>query len=234
MCSLLSGLVGLFLVFNFDFNSAIYAISIAAFFDFIDGFAARILNATSLFGKELDSLSDMVSFGVLPGVAGAIFTAHVLGVYVLSDLYKVSLLDLTVIFFPLLITIFSALRLAKFNIDENQTDSFIGVPTPAITLFVFGFILFMQSYGAFIADKPVLLRIVLSLVFLFSAVMLVVPLKLFALKFKSIALNKNWYRYLLLLVSLLLLIYLGFIGFVIIIPTYILFSIGLTIFCTKK
>lgn len=234
MCSLLSGLAALFLVFNSDFSSAVYAIFIAAFFDFIDGFAARLLNVTSAFGKELDSLSDMVSFGVLPGVAGAVFSANVLGVYHFSDLHNTNSLDLFIIFIPLLITVFSALRLAKFNIDENQKDSFIGAPTPAITLFVFAFILAVQSHGGAMYDKGLLLRVLLSVVFFTSAIMLVLPVKLFALKFKNIIFKENWYRYFLLVGGLFLLIYFGFLGFVIIIPSYIILSVGLNLFCNKE
>ena len=141
MFSLLSGITALFFVFNTDFQSAMIAIFVAAFFDFIDGFTARLLNATSEFGVQLDSLSDMVSFGIVSAVAASVFTASVIGLHDIDQISLIRPLDLTVICLPLLIAVGSALRLAKFNIDKNQKSHFIGLPTPANTLFVFAFIL---------------------------------------------------------------------------------------------
>ncbi|RZM21023.1 MAG: CDP-diacylglycerol--serine O-phosphatidyltransferase, partial [Pedobacter sp.] len=115
--NLLSGCIGIVFAFQGQLDLAAYAVLISGIFDFFDGFSARLLNVKSLIGKELDSLADMVSFGFLPGV-------------VMFKLLDQS--DYTSPYLPFigfLITIFSALRLAKFNIDERQTEDFIGLNT---------------------------------------------------------------------------------------------------------
>ncbi|MCR5561224.1 MAG: CDP-alcohol phosphatidyltransferase family protein [Bacteroidales bacterium] len=112
-CNLLSGIVGLYFAFKGLPEAAFLCMLAAAMFDFLDGFAARIFKASSPIGGQLDSLSDVVSFGVLPAV--------MLSVHSLNPL-------------PLLIAVFSAVRLAKFNIDERQHSSFLGLPTPGAAL----------------------------------------------------------------------------------------------------
>ena len=118
--NLLCGVVGVILSLDGHLEGGFCLMLAAAVCDFFDGFAARLLNATSPVGKELDSLSDVVSFGVLPAIM----------------LYMVSGDGVRFMkFFPLLLAAFSAYRLAKFNLDERQTTSFIGLPTPANALF---------------------------------------------------------------------------------------------------
>ncbi|MFB6343949.1 CDP-alcohol phosphatidyltransferase family protein [Saccharicrinis sp. FJH2] len=234
MFSLLSGITALFFVFNTDFKSAMIAILVAAFFDFTDGFAARLLHATSEFGVQLDSLSDMVSFGVVPAAAATVFTASVIGLHDIDQVSLMRFIDLAVICLPLLIAVGSALRLAKFNIDKNQKSHFIGLPTPANTLFVIAFILFIKSQGAVFADNGMFLKGLLAVVFLFSAIMLVLPINLFALKFKSFRFSENWYRFLLLIAGLFALMFWGLKSFTVIIPFYIILSVILNIFSKES
>ncbi len=158
----------------------------ACIFDFFDGFAARWLKVSSPIGKELDSLADMVSFGVLPAIT----------MFTWLDRFH---LPAPVPYTALLLAIFSALRLAKFNVDDRQTDSFIGLPTPANALFITA-LPFLPAFlqGAF--QEPWLL-VAISVTF---SALLVAPLELFALKFKDFSWKHNSLRFTFLLVSVFL------------------------------
>ncbi len=119
--NLLFGVLGVISTFNGRFDLAFYAMLAAAVCDFCDGLSARLLKAYSELGKQLDSLADMVSFGVLPSLMAHKLMADILG-------------DTFFIYIPLLIAVFSAVRLAKFNIDERQSENFIGLATPACAM----------------------------------------------------------------------------------------------------
>jgi CDP-diacylglycerol--serine O-phosphatidyltransferase len=214
--NLLCGCLGLISVFgNYPVEPA-YFIWAACVFDFFDGFAARALNVSSPIGKELDSLADMVSFGVLPAMAmyqwidssgGRSWLAYV----------------------ALMIAIFSALRLAKFNVDTRQTDSFIGVPTPANALFLTSLVFLPDSIKAIIFTAPVLTGITIVFSFL-----LVAPFELFALKFKDFTWTNNQLRFTFLGLSVLLLILFKAGALPIIILSYILISLGSRVLAGKK
>jgi CDP-diacylglycerol---serine O-phosphatidyltransferase len=214
--NLLCGCLGLISVFgNYPVEPA-YFIWAACVFDFFDGFAARALNVSSPIGKELDSLADMVSFGVLPAMAmfqwidssgGRSWLAYV----------------------ALMIAIFSALRLAKFNVDTRQADSFIGVPTPANALFLTSLVFLPDSIKAIIFTAPVLTTITIVFSFL-----LVAPFELFALKFKDFTWTNNQLRFTFLGLSVLLLILFKAGALPIIILSYILISLGSRVLAGKK
>ena len=181
--NLFSGSIGVWLAFNDNYVGATVAILLSALFDFFDGTAARILKAYSPLGKELDSLADVVSFGLLPGAI------------VFSMLSSGGIEYYT--FLAFLIPIFSAIRLAKFNIDERQTSSFIGLPTPANAIFWGGLSVsfstwFMENHWA-----------LLILTVLFS-LLLVAELPMFGLKFKNLKWKGNESQYIFLLVSIVL------------------------------
>jgi len=165
--NLFSGCVGVWFAFNGNYPGVALAVIFSAIFDFLDGMSARLLKAYSPMGKELDSLADVVSFGLLPG-------ATVFNMLSVDYIHSYAYLGF-------LLTIFSALRLAKFNIDERQTSSFIGLPTPANAIFWAGIALAFSSW--FIAHPLVLL----GLTVLFSY-LLVAEIPMFSLKFK----NLNW------------------------------------------
>lgn len=202
-------------------------VGISCVFDFIDGFAARMLKVHSEIGKQLDSLADMVSFGVVPGVMMYYFlrASMVMSMGNPSDANTFSSNAILVFpYFGFLITIFSAIRLAKFNIDTRQSDSFIGVPTPANTIFI--------AFLPIALDKVKgdLLHFVLNPFFLvgivvISSFLLVAPLPLFALKFKNFSWVANKIRFIFLALSLLLLIVFQFVGIPLIIILYIVLSI---------
>lgn len=208
--NLLTGMVGIYLVLGGDLAMGAYCIFLAAIFDFLDGFVARMLKVQGEMGKQLDSLADMVTFGVLPAV---IMLKMIEGV---TD-------SVYLPFLGLLIGIFSAWRLAKFNIDERQTDRFIGVPTPANALLI--------STLPFLAEKSAVARQLLdSQWFLVGATLatcylLVAELPLIALKFKNYKLQTNLFRYAVLLFSAISLIFLGIAGIPFAIILYIASSI---------
>nr|WP_262895386.1 CDP-diacylglycerol--serine O-phosphatidyltransferase [Penaeicola halotolerans] len=208
-CNLFSGFMGIIFVANYDLVGAAVMIWVAAGFDFLDGFAARLLNAQSPIGKDLDSLADAVTFGVLP--AFIMFTL----------LDKVALYD-HVALVAGLIAVASVVRLAKFNHDERQSDRFIGLPTPANALLISGLPFLMEQstwWRSYLERPDVLVFLILSLSYLLLA-----QLPLIALKFKSFALKPNIFRYLLIVLS----IGLGVIGGVAALPAIILLYLVLS------
>jgi len=215
--NLFSGCLALYFAFQGELVTTAYLVGIAAIFDFLDGMLARLLKAYSEIGKQLDSLADMVSFGVVPGTI----------MFMLLQRAETPLTGTPAALLPFLgflITIFSALRLAKFNIDTRQTSSFIGLPTPACTLFVASLPLILETgdllHYAIILNPFVLLALTVLLSFL-----LVAELPLFALKFSSLAWQENAVRFIFLGLSLILLALLNFAAIPLIIVLYILLSI---------
>ncbi len=210
------------LVFVFKGEIALFSLFVAAslVFDFLDGFVARALNAYSAMGKELDSLADMVTFGLVPGaVMYHLFINSVpLVLYMDQDWAKVAG------FFPFIITVFSALRLAKFNIDTRQTDSFLGMPTPAVTIFVIGLALIIQ-YDRFHLTPTLLNTYFIGGLSMVLCFLLVSEIPLFALKFKSFTWAANKAQYLLLAVGLLMVIILQFVAIPLLILFYLILSL---------
>lgn len=200
IANLACGFVGIQQVFEGNLQNASYCIYLAAIFDFLDGFVARLFKSTSELGKQLDSLCDVVSFGVLPGFM----------VFALLVEYK---------WIAIIIPLFSALRLAKFNVDERQSESFRGVPTPMNALFVSSltFVLNESIVSAEINGFSIALVV-------FASLMLVVEMPLIALKFSTFGFRENIYKYLLLFLSLVFVVLLKWDSFVFIYFTYLLFS----------
>ena len=203
--NLFSGCVAVYLGFDGLYGWAFFFILLSAVFDFFDGFAARLLKAYSPIGKELDSLADVVSFGVAPG-------AMVFSVLMQSELHAVLSLA------AFLIPVFAALRLAKFNLDERQSTSFLGLPVPANAIFWGGL---LYSYAPFFAEEPWLLC---ALVLLFCTLM-VTEIPMFSLKMKSAAWRHNKVQYIYLLGCVVLLATMWDDAFAPIIAWYIAFSI---------
>ncbi|MDR3327053.1 MAG: CDP-diacylglycerol--serine O-phosphatidyltransferase [Prevotellaceae bacterium] len=203
ICNLLCGSVAVLSAYNADYTVTVILVLAAAVFDFLDGFAARLLKAYSPIGKELDSLADMISFGLAPAV-------------VACTLLKASGLQ-EFAYVGLLIAAFSALRLAKFNIDERQTSSFIGLPTPANAIFWVGLAYpYNQSIG-----NCQCVTIGLTGLILLSCFLLVCNLPMYSLKFKSFNAKENFWQILLVAHSIMFLILLQ----VRALPTIILFYV---------
>ena len=208
-------------VYIFKGEIPVFALLIVAclIFDFLDGFLARSLNAYSDMGKQLDSLADMVSFGFVPGaIMYHLFLSSVPIVLLQDELWARALA-----FFPFIITVFSALRLAKFNIDTRQTHHFIGLPTPAATIFVLG--LAMILYDDRFHLTPTLLNsYFLAGISMVLSYLLVSDMPLFSLKFNSFKWHSNKDQYLLLILSIVSLIVFGAAGLSLIIILYIILS----------
>lgn len=197
-------------------------IVVAAVLDFFDGFVARALKAHSDIGKQLDSLADMVSFGVAPGMIFYMLAGKCFG----TDGFCINT------YLPLLIVVFSAIRLANFNIDTRQSDSFIGMPTPANAIFIAS-IPFIQSHDV-LGIAPVFQNEYFLKFFpLVSAYLLVAEIPLLALKFKSFGLKGNEYRYALIVLAVLSIIIFNYTGVALSILLYLLISI-IHNFQTKK
>lgn len=214
--------------------TAAYLVVAAAVFDFFDGFAARLLNAKTPIGGDLDSLADMVTFGVVPGMMLLHYLLENLG---LSVDGISSFLENPVLLVPFLVPIFSALRLAKFNVDTRQTDSFRGLPTPASALWVISIPLIIEFMPfhiwwepeSVIVDKWFILSSAIGL----SALM-VSDIPLLAMKFKSFGWKGNELRFIFLIISVVLLIILRPVAIPIILSLYLLLSVINNLFLAKK
>ena len=214
-CNLLSGCIAATYAFEGAYTIAFICIIMGAVFDFFDGLTARALKVSSPIGKELDSLADVVTFGFAP--ATMVFN----WLRECTDVHLNASPAFVVPFLAFLLVAFSALRLAKFNVDERQTSSFIGLPTPANALFWGALVL--GSHDT-IVSSPYGWMLVIALVVLFSW-LLVAEIPMFSLKFKSLAWKANRTAYIFLLVSLVLLIFLGLNGLSAVIGWYIILSI---------
>ncbi|NJB81759.1 CDP-alcohol phosphatidyltransferase family protein [Wenyingzhuangia aestuarii] len=223
LLNLLSGCLAVVYAVNNQIQSAVLFVMLGILFDFFDGFAARLLHVQSELGKQLDSLADMVTSGVVPGI-----------VMVQMLLKSGNSEPLTYIDgfenFPFLamvgfsITLASCYRLANFNIDENQTENFVGLPTPANTLFILSLPLMHvypeYQYISYIVDN----QYVLLLVTVLSCYMLNANIELFALKFKTFAFAENKLKYIFLLLSIVLIVVIKLAAIPAIILMYLLLS----------
>ena len=200
------------------------------FFDFFDGLAARLLKAQSEIGLQLDSLADVITSGVVPGVV--MFQLLNLSIFghmqTLTEIFSLEGWNVSFNnYLPLLglmIVIASAYRLAKFNVDTRQTSGFIGLPTPANTLLILSFPLILQFQFSDLAETMILNKWFLIGMTLLSCVLLNAEIPLFALKFKTWDFKSNAVRYVFLLLCIVLLVFLKFLAIPFIILIYILLS----------
>jgi CDP-diacylglycerol--serine O-phosphatidyltransferase len=228
--NLIGGILAIIFAITGKLEWSPYCIFISAIFDFLDGFVARILKVQSELGKQLDSLADMVTFGVAPGVIVMVMLSSwnsTLNQYdFLSFESNTELMGI-----GLIIPVFALFRLAKFNLDTRQTSSFIGLPTPAMTLFFAAIpILVISGSQSLIGWQVNLASIFTNSTFLIistliMSIMMVVELPLFALKFNGFKWNKNKLRYIFLTISLGLFATLLFWSIPIIIILYLFLSI---------
>ena len=229
--NLLCGCVAIIFAVSGDLIAASVFVFLGIFFDFFDGLAARLLNVQSDVGLELDSLADMVTSGVAPAIVmvqllSESFYGHSFSINEVSSVpgWNVSIGR----FWPLLgllIAIASAYRLAKFNIDTRQTDSFIGLPTPAFTLFIFSLPLILHFQSSEWVEGIILNKWFLIGVTIIGSLLLNAEIPLFALKFKTWSLKSNAIRYIFLVLCAVLLVLLKFIAIPIIILMYIVMSL---------
>lgn len=228
LINLLSGTIAVMLAVEGNLVLAGVFVLIGIFFDFFDGLVARILNVQSELGKQLDSLADMVTSGVVPGIIMYQLLKQSSVLWNEEGISPTSLFTEGIAYLPLLgliITLASAYRLANFNIDERQSTSFIGLPTPAATLFVISLPFIMQYNSCDFAvellkNQWFLITVTLVLSYLMNA-----NIPLFSLKFKDFSFKNNAIKYIFIITSILLLIFLQFVAIPIIIVLYVLFSV---------
>ncbi|SEE54107.1 CDP-diacylglycerol---serine O-phosphatidyltransferase [Tenacibaculum sp. MAR_2010_89] len=225
--NLLCGTIATIFAVKGDFVGTAVLVIIGIGLDFFDGFAARLLKVQGELGKQLDSLADMVTSGVVPGIVMLQLLVNAIDIdavgYFGIDEYGRSGSNLP--YLGLLLTLGAGYRLAKFNIDERQSDSFIGLPTPAMSLFVISLPLILEysGYSFFnniVQNKYFLIVITVLLTFIMNT-----ELPLFSLKFKTFSFKENIVKYLFLIASLILLVALKFVAIPIIILLYIVVSL---------
>ncbi len=220
LLNLLCGCIALVSVFHGRIDHAAILVVIAGILDFLDGFVARMMNAHSELGKQLDSLADMVTFGVVPGVI--LFNLMLQSSYFAT--FESRLLFSVLKYYMFIVTLFSCLRLAKFNIDPRQTTYFIGLNTPTNTFMILALPLILRhdsfGLGSFILNPFILVGIA-SL----SAFLLVAEIPFISLKFKSLKWNDNRPQYLLILGALLLLIAFRYAGPPLVVIFYLILSL---------
>jgi CDP-diacylglycerol--serine O-phosphatidyltransferase len=229
--NLVCGCVAIMFAVSGDLVSASFFAFAGIFLDFFDGLAARVLNAQSQVGLQLDSLADVVTSGVLPGIVmvqllSEALTGKSLDISaIFSDTANSTSIESYLPFIGLLIAVASGYRLAKFNVDTRQTTSFIGLPVPANTLLILSLPLILSFQASQQITEVILTPWFLIVITLVSCVLLNAEIPLFGLKFKTWNFKDNAVRYLFLISSILLLVVLKFIAIPIIIFLYILVSL---------
>lgn len=229
LLNLFSGCIAVIMAVENELFLAVVFVVLGIVFDFFDGFVARILNVKSDLGLQLDSLADMITSGLMPGLVMFKLLEKVSHPFpvdltsVLKGTYNVPYSFLPLI--GLLITLASCYRLAKFNIDTRQTDSFIGLPTPANTLLILSFPLILLSNEIEWVNTLILNKWFLIVISLLSCYLLNAELPLFSLKMKSFKFKDNTVRYLFLISSVLFLFVFGYLAIPLIILCYILLSL---------
>ncbi|MBQ3631074.1 MAG: CDP-diacylglycerol--serine O-phosphatidyltransferase [Prevotella sp.] len=215
-CNLICGCIATFWAFQGDYMLALLFIILGAVFDFFDGMTARLLGVSSPIGKELDSLADVVTFGFAP--SAMLFN------------FLCTIVPCSMAYIPYLAFImaaFSALRLAKFNLDERQAMGFIGLPTPANALFWASLAAGWQWKTLFepYPTAPAWVAAIVLAMMLVSCWLLVSEVPMFALKFKHWGWKGNEVKYLFLLTSAVLIVVLGTLGIAAVIAWYVLLSL---------
>ena len=218
LMNLLSGTLAILFILRDELVLGSLCITVALVLDFLDGFFARLLHAQTPIGEQLDSLADLVSFGLAPG-------------YILWSLMRMNFLQEGISFSDLipytafLIPVFSAIRLARFTIDSSQKYTFRGLPTPASAIFIGAIPLLLAEDNTStvlqtIFSSPHALLIIAILI----SLLMVAPVSMLSLKFRDFSWKSNWLRYLLLITAILLIFFLGFAAFPVIILCYVLLS----------
>lgn len=208
--NLISGCLGLMFIFEGSLYLGALMILVGSFFDFFDGLLARVLNAGSEIGKQLDSLADMVTFGILPS-----FLLY----YLLVEISQP-----VVAYLALLIAVASAFRLAKFNIDESQKLDFIGLPTPASAFLIAGLVFVKEAnweiFSILYSNTYGLIFLIVTISYLLNSHIKFVSLKLNKWQFKG-----NVLRFIIVISSIILMAFFQLPGIFLIMLLYVLLSL---------
>lgn len=229
LCNLFCGVLSIWLATHHQMEAACIFVIVAAAFDFLDGFVARLLGVSSELGKQLDSLSDIVSFGVAPAViVASLLQLSILENFSLPTNYMTFLVALCFIN-----PMFAAYRLAKFNIDEAQSENFIGLPSPANGLFFISFAWWLVQHPSIYMWFSENFLMYYFLIFIFSFLM-ISPITMFSLKFKHYGWQGNQQKWILIGISIFSLIAFQIKGISMSIVAYILLSLFSFMFSTRK
>lgn len=216
LLNLFCGCIAVVFVAELNYEMAFFFVCLGIFLDFFDGFFARLFKVSSPLGLQLDSLADMVTSGVVPG-------------YVMYSMLKLSQnpasTDIIIPYLGFIIALGSCYRLANFNIDTRQTDSFIGLPTPANSLFILSLPLVLKHFDSLVVFDILTNQWILLVITLISAYILNAEIPLFSLKIKDFSFKKNALQIVFLTLSLLLLLLFKYLGISLIIITYVLLSV---------
>lgn len=221
LLNLLSGCIALIFAFQEQFVMTFYFVCLGIFLDFFDGFFARLFNVSSPLGLQLDSLADMVTSGVVPGTVMYFMLSNALNSPEIACWNG----DFWLACFGFIITLGSCYRLANFNIDTRQTDSFIGLPTPANALFILSLPLVIQTSNSLFLLELLINPWVLIAISVLSAYLLNAEIPLFSLKIKNFSLKKYALQIGFVLYSILLLLFLRYVAVPLIILSYVLLSV---------
>ncbi|MEC4004381.1 CDP-alcohol phosphatidyltransferase family protein [Flavobacterium sp. SUN052] len=216
LLNLFCGCIAIVFISDCRFDLAFYFVCLGIFFDFFDGFFARKFGVSGPLGVQLDSLADMVTSGVAPG-----FTM----VYLLSGKYIHTPIDGYLPYLGFIITLGACYRLANFNIDTRQSDSFIGLPTPANTLFIMSLPLVINECQFLALSEILSAKLVLLAITLLSAYVMNAEIPLFSLKIKNFSVQKYKLQIGFLVASILMIITLQYLAIPLIIMTYVLLSV---------
>jgi CDP-diacylglycerol--serine O-phosphatidyltransferase len=216
LLNLLCGCIAMVFVTNLEFEMAFYLVCLGIFLDFFDGFFARLLKVSGPLGLELDSLADMVTSGVVPG--------YVMFFMLSNSQHEIST-HFMLPYVGFIITMGSCYRLAVFNIDTRQTNSFIGLPTPANALFILSLPLVIKYSDSIIVLEILTNQWVLVIITFFSAYILNAEIPLFSLKIKKFNIKDNALQIVFVFLSFVLLVFLQFAGIPLVIIGYVLLSI---------
>ncbi|WP_428225711.1 CDP-alcohol phosphatidyltransferase family protein [Flavobacterium sp.] len=234
LLNLFSGCIALVFVAQGQFEWAFFFVCLGIFLDFFDGFFARLFKVQSELGLQLDSLADMVTSGVVPGYVMFQLLLKTSGEQAVINTHSWDNSVMLLPFLGFVITLGACFRLANFNIDTRQTDSFIGLPTPANALFILSLPLVLQHSGiAFIntlLHNPYVLLAITAL----SAYVMNAEIPLFSLKIKQFSWSKNALQVFFLALSVVLLIVFNYLGLPLVIATYVLLSVINNLFLKKK
>lgn len=227
LLNLFCGTIAVIFVINDDFYTASLLVLAGIFFDFLDGFVARLLSVQGELGKQLDSLADVVTSGVVPGIIMLKLLQNAVNYNAVGyfGVEKTSTVNTLLPYIGVLLTLGAAYRLAKFNIDTRQGDNFIGLPTPAMSLFVISLPLIAEFansslIASFVNNKYLLIGVTLSLTYLMNA-----ELPLFSLKFKDYSFKNNMIKYVFLLASVLLSVVFKIVAVPLVIVLYVIMSV---------
>lgn len=216
LLNLFCGCIAIVFVAKLDFEMAFYFVCLGIFLDFFDGFFARLFQVSSPLGLQLDSLADMVTSGVVPG-----FVMF----FLLSSSQNELSANPIIPYLGFIVTLGSCYRLANFNIDTRQTDSFIGLPTPANALFILSLPLVLKYSDSLFTLEILTNQFVLLAITVLSAYILNAEIPLFSLKLKKFNFKDNALQIVFLSLSLLLLVFFQYLGIPLLIILYVLLSV---------